>query len=475
MRAKLGKFRQFVSTLLPLEAELLNRVEQFEDQERKRILSTVYVQVTTGNSDIEFDESIDKRKYSDVLKWMQKRLEVLDVDAEYELITIAGLKIQRDEVTPELDRRIRQWLENIRHSSYNFIAFYELLQKYRQYLLIRMHFEPFERIDAYLSEYSNAFAVARKVSDRLHQSTREVVREYISGSESTSVTDRFLLDTFYDDTLDGNNRYAALVGYTFSMFNRKQYDRLALLYEHQQSLFASGAMYSKRLLLNFYSNYSVLYGHLGKGAEAIQYGYLSVKSKNNDYLHYVNNLAALLLRQNRPEECLELLRSAFPEGRNAPGFQQRLGMVTFYLLSLNRTGRFEESERFARNFFKGYKKEIFNHRWHLFISAWFQAMIQQEQFDRIILLAQRNNVIKKEKEFIQRAAYMPYIPVYYSIAAYRLGKVSRQQTRLALEELMSGIRFPEYKRKYISDLLDEIHAFAPALGRFNIPAAQPMS
>jgi len=467
MRVKLNKFRQFSEKLLPLETTLLNDVQQFEDEDRKLILERVHRAAHGKDKLLELEDHIDKRKYSDMLKWMQKRLDELDVDFEYDKLSEIDLRIHRDNVELEDERTIIKLLERIRPESYNFMAFYEMLLKYRQFLLIRMHFEPFERVNDYLDQFEQSYGDARTINDKLHLATRDIVSQYITGNTTVEAWDDFLLGVFSNTALDGHNRYAALVRYTFSIFNRRAYELLIAPYNQQEELFKSGTMYSRRLLLNYYSNRSILHAHLGQHTMAIEYGYLSVKSPNNDYIHYVNNLAALLLRQNKPEESLLLIRKAFPYVKNISGFQHRLGLVTFYILSLNRTQQQNESDRFAWNFFKGYKKEIFNHRWYLFMSAWLQALLHMKQYDKISLLVQRNDLLKLEKKFSARSAYMPYIPVYAVIASYRTGSMRRETAREKLEQYLSDIRFSEHKKRYIRDLLNEIQVHASELGTLN--------
>jgi hypothetical protein len=75
-------------------------------------------------------------------------------------------------------------------------------------------------------------------------------------------------------------------------------------------LVSSGKLYSRRIITNFYSQYLLYYASQRNFEKAAYYGYLSVKEKNNDYLYYVNNLAAVLLRDGRPEEALHVLKES---------------------------------------------------------------------------------------------------------------------------------------------------------------------
>jgi hypothetical protein len=55
------------------------------------------------------------------------------------------------------------------------------------------------------------------------------------------------------------------------------------------------------------------------------YGYLSIRQKNNDTLMYLNNLVAILLRNNRPKKAFTLLDAYQEQYRETHNYHQKIG------------------------------------------------------------------------------------------------------------------------------------------------------
>ncbi|MEO1715449.1 MAG: hypothetical protein AAFU60_19140, partial [Bacteroidota bacterium] len=118
-------------------------------------------------------------------------------------------------------------------------------------------------------------------------------------------------------------------------FNYRRFDGLLEKYQYLDQQFRSGKYYSKRLLLNYYSNRLLLHSKFKEYDQAIYYGKLSVRAKNHDYLFYATNLAAVQLRQNKAEGALLTMKEAYPEMKSTPNLHAKIGFVAFYIKCLN--------------------------------------------------------------------------------------------------------------------------------------------
>lgn len=82
-------------------------------------------------------DTVDKRTYSYVKTWIQDALAKIDVDVFFEWLIVVEKKILTDVISPVDEAQILVNIKNIKPTHYYFIRFYELLQYYRDYLLVR--------------------------------------------------------------------------------------------------------------------------------------------------------------------------------------------------------------------------------------------------------------------------------------------------------------------------------------------------
>ena len=71
------------------------------------------------------------------------------------------------------------------------------------------------------------------------------------------------------------------------------------MYEALDGLLRQGMFYSRRILFNYYANSVLLHFKFDALQQAEEFSYLSIKQKNADHLHYLNNHSAILLRQGK--------------------------------------------------------------------------------------------------------------------------------------------------------------------------------
>ncbi len=214
-RNKLQKFTAFASTLLPHETGYLLSVQHFDDKAKLAILQRVDENCRSVHTFTPYDETLDKRKYSNLKQWIQERLRAVDVDAEYEWLLSAEYDIETDRIAPDVEARLLEHFRRTTPQAYHFVKCYELALLYRHYLLIRMRYEEHRAVEAFLDTYRSAYERARSVRERLHQATQDIVRHYADPSAQSMHWEAELTEVFYDETLDGWNRYMALVRLTF--------------------------------------------------------------------------------------------------------------------------------------------------------------------------------------------------------------------------------------------------------------------
>ena len=101
-------------------------------------------------------------------------------------------------------------------------------------------------------------------------------------------------------------------------------------YDVIDALFEKGLFYSRRLLINYYGNRLLFHTRFNEYDKAEFYGYLSISIKTSDYLHYVNNLSAILLRNKKNTEALSLMRQVHPEMKHTHSFHNKVGFMSFY-------------------------------------------------------------------------------------------------------------------------------------------------
>lgn len=419
MRTKLQSFADFASTLLPHETTYLLSVQQFGDAVKLSILEQMHRNCVQIHQLTPYDETIDKRKYSSLKTWVKERLHENDVDAQFEWMNEMERKIMTDFIEPEEERGIFRAIRRIGPTHFFFVKFYELVQTFRHFLLIRLRYDEHRVTNDFLLKNRLAYERSKQTYEQLHEATLDIVGQYSTGAGESRQWQQWLAEVFYDENRDGLNRYLALIRLIFVHLN---YGNLALLleqFEHLDQLFARGTYYSKRLLINYYSQRLLLHSKSKDYEKAAYYGYLSIRAKNADYLHYVNNLAAVLMRVKKYPEALAVMKAAYPAVKATRNFHSKVGFVAFYIKCLNYNRQYKSAENYADAFLKAYKKEIFEYRWHLFFTAYFDALFRQDKFGKLINMSRQYRLPEKDREYQKKATYLPVIPWYSDMAAYR--------------------------------------------------------
>ncbi|KAA3632076.1 MAG: hypothetical protein DWQ02_15320 [Bacteroidetes bacterium] len=463
MRSKLKKFTEFANSLLPHETAFLLDTQQFVDDKKLKILHRVDHNCRNIDQFTPYDETIDKRKYSNLKKWITQRLEAIDVDAFFEWIMEMERKILTDSIQINEEKQLLKTIRNYEHPIAYFTKFYELVRSYDNFLLIRLRYQDHIITENFLNQYKERYQHALEVNEKMHQATQDIVRQYSGNEAESKQWEAWLNEIFLDETMDPLNRYMALIRLSFIAFNYNKFDLLMEKFDDVDKKFARGFFYSKRILLNYYNNRLLLHSRFNQYDEAIYYGYLSVREKNHDYIFYINNLCAVLLRQDRDEEALKLMRSAAPEMKTSKNFHNKVGFVSFYIKALNSNGLHKNAENYAESFFKAYEKEVLRFRWHLFFTVYLETMLHQEHYMKLLQIARKYKLLEKDKLYHVRANYSPVIPWLISVANYRSELITKKELITSIKSSLNTLTEAQKNSLTLKHLKEDFKQFFPGI------------
>jgi len=462
MRLKLVTFSDFANHLYPHEADYLLSIQKFSKGVNMQILNALHSNCHNPLKTREYDPNIDKRSYSYIKTWIVQALDKADVDKFYEWLAYTEKQVMIDAITPEEEKEIIAYIKTINPSQYFFLRFYELLQYFRDYLLIRVRNQFYKPINDFLQKYETAYHRSLEINTQLNQAAEEIIRQHETLDAEPIHYSDFLQTTFNDSTLDGYTRYRAAVRLTFLYYNYRQFENLRVVYDDLDSLFKTDVFYSKRLLANYYSNRAMMHSKLNELTLAEKFGYLSIRQKNSDYLFYLANLCGVLLRSGKYDKALKLMSSSIPEIKKTNSFYNKIGFASFYTRTLVYNKMAKNAVSYATTFLDAYKKEIFATRWHLFFAAYLQALLSAEKYSRILSVAKRYNLLALEKKFIGKTVYMPVLLWHNEVALYMEGKQNKEKLE---ETIISSARMllqNKYKAGRINELLENLSDSIPS-------------
>ncbi|MFZ1750662.1 MAG: hypothetical protein WAU01_10735 [Saprospiraceae bacterium] len=437
MKSKLSKFTDFAQCVLPLEADFLYHFQKFEDDEKKSILQSIVDLAKSRNTEGNFDQTIDKRKYSYVKRWCEQLLIHLDVDKNMEKLLNWEMLIMTDSIALRDERDLLKLIQNTDPSDFNFIKIYDISRTYRHYLQIRLRYKDYQLVNQFQTEFRTDYEFSKLVNDKLHETTNDIISDY-SRKKSVNYTDSFpwLSSLFYNEKLDGYNRILAWIRMVFIAHNMKKYDLLRDMFVYFEKQVSDGKFYSRRIVTNFYSQYLLYYSAHQDFEKAAYYGYLSIKEKNNDYLYYVNNLAAVLLRGGRSDDALHILRESASVAKTSVNYHNKIGHAAFILFSLIDSGNAKQAENHGFVFLTAFKKEIFEHRWHLFFNAYIKAMLINGNYSEVVKVYSTFRLADKDDIYKKSANYSPTIPWMFHLASFKHGDITFAQLKTLLQSLV---------------------------------------
>ncbi|HAN79536.1 MAG TPA: hypothetical protein DCQ31_18110 [Bacteroidales bacterium] len=462
MKNNLAKFSEFANSLYPHEVEYLLSIQNFSTQVNLQILKHIQYNIKNSEHAKPFESEIDKRKYSYLKNWIETKLSEIDVDHYYDWLIGIEKKIMTDSIMPEEERDLLQRTKTSKNTHYYFIRFYELLQYYRDYLLIRVRNKYHAPVSEYLRNNEAHYNYVTDLNTRLNAAAVDIVMQHDQSEIQSRQWEEFLLNTFFDSTIDGYTRYRALVRLTFLYYNYREFDKLKTVYNKLDDYFKCDIFYSKRILSNYYANRGMMHSKLNELTEAERYGYLSIRQKNSDYLFYLISLCGVLLKRKKQKEALEIMTASMPEIKKTESFYNKIGFVAFYIRTLVANNLVSKAVSYAETYLEAYKKEIMMHRWHLFFSAYFQALTKAEKYEKVLSLSHRYKLVSKEKQFMAEAKYLPILYWYSTVAEYMEGSFSDEKMEQTIIKSGNLLIKNDYKISKIKELLAELTPILPA-------------
>jgi hypothetical protein len=206
----------------------------------------------------------------------------------------------------------------------------------------------------------------------------------------------------------------------------------------------------------------MMHSKLNELDEAEKYGYLSIRKRNSDYLFYLVNLCGVLLRKPKNKEALSLMTNSMVELKNTVSLYYKIGFVSFYIKTLDANNLHDKAVSYATTFFEGYKSDIFKFRWHLFFSSFLQVLIRSEKYAKAISYSRRYKLVAKEKQYSDKAVYLPIIYWYTLLAEYMEGIITLEKFKMSILASGSELVKSKYQARKIMELLDEMAFVLPA-------------
>ena len=463
MRQKLQKFSDFAASLLPYELVYLLSCQRFKDPVRKKLLEQVYRNCQLLQPSDDYDTTIDKRKYSNLKSWIIERLKSIDVDAHFEWMMEMEKKIMTDAIEAKEEKLLLKQIKKSSPSDFYFTKFYELAEQYRHFLLIRLRYRDHKMVNDFLLNNREKYLLSKVTHQQIHTATLDIVDQYSGQPKESIQWEKWLTGVFYNEEMDGFNRYLALVRLVFIYLNYRKFDQLEDKYNYLTGLFQKGIYYSRRLLLNFHGNQLLLYSKFKDYEKAAYYGYLSIRGKSHDYLLYINNLSAVLLRQDKYEEAFQILKSARKEMKQSENFFNKIGYVSFYIKCLNQQKKYPSAESYAESFLRAYKREILNYRWHIFFSTYLETLLLQEKYSKILKVARKHHLNKRDETYQKRADYLPSIAWFFAVAQYKELQLNREELTQLMRKSMQQLQRIKDKKALIDELFKPLEHIIPGI------------
>jgi hypothetical protein len=461
MKIKLKKFTELSKSILPHEARYLTLICNFQEIEKIQIFKQVCENALSENTFIVFDDTIDKRKYNYIKNWIEKKLTLIDVDLTTEWIMLYKKKILTDTISAAEEQHFLQYIQAYKALDYNFQYLYQLAQEYRAYLLIRMRYNDHEIIAEFLVLFSSHYTKTKKIQDKLYEATIEITDQYTLKNNKTKYWEKWLYKVFSTPTIDGKNRYQASVLLAFMFTNYNNNQKLKQLFDQIDIFFGQGEMYSRRLLSNYYANRVLLHSRENELAKAEYFGFLSIRQNNDDTLMYVNNLIAILIKNNKSLQALELLENFKRLSESTHNFHQKISYTSYHIRLLTEFNQLGLAETKAQYYLKKNEEAILKHRWHLFFTAYFNVLISREKYSDVLQLFQKYKLLEREKDRQKRNDYVPTISWSVSLSNYMEGKISSARLLQEIKEPLEGMIITQNQRNTMIQVINRLSKNLP--------------
>jgi hypothetical protein len=455
-KEKFKKFKSLAANLLPHESEYLIQSIKSTDPDKLAILKNLasYVSQHSPKEPLVVDEKIDKRKYSNLLHWIQSELLKIDVDQKLQWTTSTHELILLDRVHPEREQHLINAAKQFTSSDFNFLRFYDMLIAYKHYLLIRMRYNEYQIIDQITQKYHYDYQRSKLIYEQLQQATVDIIGLGGSSLKREAIQwKNWLFQNFKNPQLDGLNRHMSAIRYIFVCLRYGAMDDLGHMLDLMDIFFKNGQNYSRRLLVNFYDNKLVYHDKSNNYKEAKFYGYLSIKYDQNDSIIYRNNLINLLIKNLQFTEALKVIESTDFKIKNTRNFHSAIGFISNHIRCLTKTNHVKEAVLKGRVFLNAYSSNIIKYRWHRFFSAYHGALLSQELYTEIIKNSEKYKLYEKELNQYSKREDKKLLTIFYYIALYKTNKLDR----LNFQKKMKVILRKQDEPLYDSELLNIVN------------------
>ncbi|HUW04674.1 MAG TPA: hypothetical protein VMW01_00295 [Williamwhitmania sp.] len=463
MKDKLASFETFTSELYPHELDYLLSIQQFQKESNIKILNLIHYNSRNPKNRLPFDKTVDKRTYSYLKTWIIESLQKVDVDIFHEWLSRVEHDIMTDNIQTSEEKRLLGEMGNITPSSYYFMKFYRVLQHYRDYLIVRNRTRNYTFIGEYLDRYKGNYLQSQSLNNKINEAAEKVVFRKILVAEEFSVWETLFSEIYYNETIDGYTRYRAVIRLTILYYTNREFDKLRMVYDHLDRQFKTSVFYCKRILANYYANRAMMHSKLNQLDDAEKYGLLSIRHTNSDYLFYLVSVVDILLRNKKPHEALQIMVESFPELKKSGNFYYKIGFASYYIKTLVENNMLEKAMDYGEVFLNGYKREIFEFRWHLFFTSYITALFRAEKYSKIISLVRRYKLAAKEKQLLGSAQYLPFIQLYMVSSEYLEGVVSCDNLKKCIMQQIFDLGQNRFRHRKVMELLQTLAQHLPDL------------
>ncbi|WP_228850464.1 tetratricopeptide repeat protein [Aegicerativicinus sediminis] len=439
---KLKKFTSYVTTLLPHEVMLLERIKQFQDDDRRIIFYRLKNNILHPDDLLEFDESIDKRKYSHLMNWMQSKLEASCTDQFYKRLNYFDNRIKTDTISSEEEKELLMLIKNYEAHHYHFIKFYEVVKNYLIFLLVRVRLNDYGLINEFIHQYHDDYTRCKEVGNRMIQAASDIVSDYHNSrlTPNSSKWENWLKRLYLDSNLDGYNRYQALILISYIALNKPELLHEALeFFNDLEEQLINGSYYSRKLLLNYYGNKQLILMKLHKYDEALYYGELSISDQGHDYIMYLNNYCFNLLKLGQPKKALHMLKQALPFVRQMSNKYNRTLFISSLTKCYNDNELYKDAKRYAENQLALHEKDILEHNWNNFFRTYIETLLYLREYATIKKCIKRYNLIERENFAIKTHITFPYFKWFLSVVDFKEGNITEQKFMSSIRREMEQI------------------------------------
>lgn len=462
-KKKLKKFTAFAESLFPHEVHYLQSIAQFEDPENELILEQVAQYVGDNYRSPAFSTHIDKRKYSRIMRWMEDKLQKINVDATFDQMIHWEQQLMHDSLQPEEEKKLIAMIQHTASTDYYFMKRYELAMHLLNFLLVRLRHKESAIVSDFTARFKTDYDSSRMVYSRIQDATVDITHQYSFNNRESRQWESWLLTVFRDPKMDGMNRYYALVRLIFLYYNYDLNEEMEALFEEVDPLLEQGVFYSRRILINYYGNRLLYHSRTNQLELAEKFGYLSIRGKTNDFLHYVNNLSAVLLKKGKTSEALKLMKEAFPEMKNSPSFHQKTSFVAFYVRCLCDNQQVQAAISHAEIFLNAYRKELLQYRWHLFFTVYLRALLLQHHARKALQVVQKYDLLEREQQYLTKITSLATIEWYYHISLYIAEKIELPEIRAFYQKFVEKYDTSGHPIKNLEELKSEMKHLVPTL------------